>query len=385
MSHLREIAAPFVAATPTGASTTGRLRVTPGEAAMLAEMGGFLGGLFGTDFAQRAAEGRLDSEGRAVSRRDRKRALTGVSSSRWAGAITRASEDQYNMGVRALHDHRRSLRQAAAAIESRLAVGPGQVTVTSRGRRVRGYKTKAEWFAKTRRLNGLRHRLAQAEARAVLAQQNTLAVDVNDQFLAAWVIDAAGNPVAAHHTISVITGNLPASTRDGHLRHAVTQLIRLAQAHGCGSVTIENLNLDAARATGRETMGRGAQGKRFRKTVAGIPTGQFRARLVGMAAEARLSVIGRRGKHQPARRRPVPGLRMRQRTHTDPPATRSTAHDPADASPVEPAPPPPDPTDTIQPGQAEKSTRMREPNTVRGTTEQDSLLLGSTVLGRGSR
>jgi hypothetical protein len=89
MSHLREIAAPFVAATPTGASTTDRLRVTPGEAAILAEVGGFLGGLFRTDFAQRAAEGRLDSAGRAVSRRDRKRAMTGVSSSRWAGAITR--------------------------------------------------------------------------------------------------------------------------------------------------------------------------------------------------------------------------------------------------------------------------------------------------------
>lgn len=97
MSRLRELAEPFVVATPAGTSTTDRLRVTPDEAAMLAEVGGFLGGLFRTDFARRAAEGRLGSKETAVSRRDRKRALTGVSSSRWAGACdTRSHTCKWN-------------------------------------------------------------------------------------------------------------------------------------------------------------------------------------------------------------------------------------------------------------------------------------------------
>ena len=45
---------------------------------------------------------------------------------------------------------------------------------------------------------------------------------------------------------------------------------------------IEDLDFTDARNTGRETMGRGKRGKQFRKTVAGIPTSQFRNRLVGM-------------------------------------------------------------------------------------------------------
>jgi hypothetical protein len=41
----------------------------------------------------------------------------------------------------------------------------------------------------------------------------------------------------------------------------------------------------------RETMGRGRRGRRFRRTVAGIPTARFRERLRGMACHAGLAVI----------------------------------------------------------------------------------------------
>jgi len=43
--------------------------------------------------------------------------------------------------------------------------------------------------------------------------------------------------------------------------------------------------------TGRETMGRGARGKRFRRTVSGIPTAVFRKRLTGMAARAGIQLF----------------------------------------------------------------------------------------------
>jgi hypothetical protein len=45
-----------------------------------------------------------------------------------------------------------------------------------------------------------------------------------------------------------------------------------------------------ARATGRETMGRGRRGKRFRRSVAGIPTAVFRNRLTAQAAAAGFQV-----------------------------------------------------------------------------------------------
>jgi hypothetical protein len=62
-------------------------------------------------------------------------------------------------------------------------------------------------------------------------------------------------------------------------RHAITRLIHFALGHGIDNVTVEDLDFADARTTGRETMGRGRRGKRFRKTVAGIPTAVFRSRL----------------------------------------------------------------------------------------------------------
>jgi hypothetical protein len=44
------------------------------------------------------------------------------------------------------------------------------------------------------------------------------------------------------------------------------------------------LNFADARASGRETMGHGRRGRRFRRTVAGIPTSVFRNRLTAQAS-----------------------------------------------------------------------------------------------------
>jgi hypothetical protein len=94
---LRPVAAPFVAAPPGGARVRARLRVPPGDEAVLRAVGAHLGSLAGRDLAARCGEGRLDAKGKAVSRAGRKRALTAASSSRWAGAITRTSEDQVRL------------------------------------------------------------------------------------------------------------------------------------------------------------------------------------------------------------------------------------------------------------------------------------------------
>ena len=93
--ELRQVSAPFVAAPPTGVRVRARLRVSSQDEAVLWVVGTYLGSLAGQDLAARCGEGQLAAKGRAASRAVRKRSLTAASSSRWAGAITRTSEDQY--------------------------------------------------------------------------------------------------------------------------------------------------------------------------------------------------------------------------------------------------------------------------------------------------
>ncbi|WP_327254993.1 hypothetical protein [Streptomyces sp. NBC_01244] len=387
-------------------------------------VGEHLGRYSRADLAERVRIGRVPvKENR---RADRKRVLTRVSSSRWAGAITRASEDQYQLSLQCLFDERASLRRAIAKISQRLAVPCGQRVVG-----VRGYPSRAERAQKQRRSQVLTARLVEVERRietghpaivsggrrlaktrhnlatagltetewrerweaqrmfvtadgesgaphgnytitvdpsdgaativlpeplrhlanaprgryrlactvtfnhrreewldrlcanqavrydivcdtergrwyldaswstptaplptpAELAAAGVrlLAVDLNAGHLAACVVDAHGNPVGRPITVPTdLTG--PTSQRDGRLRAAIAELIRLAHQHGCAGLAIENLGFTKARATGRETMGRGKRGKAFRRTVAGLPTARFRDRLAGMAHHAGLIV-----------------------------------------------------------------------------------------------
>jgi hypothetical protein len=68
-------------------------------------------------------------------------------------------------------------------------------------------------------------------------------------------------------------------------------VIGLAVRQGCHAILVEDLDFADARHTGRETLGRGRRGKRFRRIVSGIPTRQFQDLLVGMAANAGLWVV----------------------------------------------------------------------------------------------
>jgi hypothetical protein len=419
---MRRLAVPFVVAALSGARIRTRLRLCVRDEQVLWAVGTWLGGLAGQDLAVRCRLGAGQDH-----RAERKRALTPAATSRWAGAITRTSNDQWERGRRNLLDARVGLRRACRRIRSRLAVPVG-----GRHRRERGYATQAERFAKQGRLQRLEARLAQVEARLAAGQvsvcrggrrlaklrhaldrdvvpltqaewrgrwqaarlfltadgeadkswgnetirihpdqqwlelklpaplthlanrphgryrlscpvtfgyrreewaaqaasgavrydlwwdpargrwyadaswqlaarpvpsledlrrQRAFAVDLNAQHLDGWVLDPSGNPLGPPHTIPLVLDGLPASTRDGRLRTAVAEVVHLAGQHGCHALLVEDLDFADARQTGRETLGRGARGKRFRRTVAGLPTRQFRDLLAGMAANAGLSVV----------------------------------------------------------------------------------------------
>ncbi len=428
LSNMRSLIAPFIAAPPAGARIRTRLRVDSTDARVLRLLGDHLGGLASVDVAVRCQLGHHDDQ-----RASRKRALTACSSSRWAGAITRTANDQWQRGYQNLLDTQVGLRRAVTAIRARLGVPVG--AVQGRGRsRVRGYASQAERFEKRRRLQRLEARLGEVEARIaagrvsvcrggrqlaklrhaldrddvkltetqwrerwqaerlfvtadgeadarwgnqtirvhpdegwlelrlptplaylsntpgraatyrlsckvaffyrqaewaaqassgavrydlsfdptnrrwylaaswqqpkctpptleVLRQQPSFVLDLNADHLAGWVLDPSGNPVGDPATIPVELAGLPATTRGGRLRAAVTQAVRAANAAGCHSIVIENLDFADVRHSGRERLGRGRRGKRFRRAIAGIPTRQFRDLLAGMAANAGLWVV----------------------------------------------------------------------------------------------
>ncbi len=429
MSALRTIAEPFVVAPPAGARVRTRLRVPDADAAVLREAGEYLGSLASADLAARCAEGKLDAKGRAESRRARKQALTAESSSRWAGALTRTSEDAYRLAYRNLRAERHSLLARIKRIQTRSAVPAG-----TRAGRVPGYSTRAERHSKTVRVQALRTRLtkvgpqlqtgrvsvcrggktllhkrdnlgaaglteaqwreqwtasrlfltadgekdktwgnetirwnpdqnwleirlptpllhlanrpngryrlscrveftyrggdvaAQAATGAVrydisldparsrwyldaswktraiepvtldqARMGNVISVDVNAGHLAVAVLDPDGNQIGVPRTIGLPLAGLPATTRDGHLRAAISHILHTAREHHATAVVIENLDFDDARHQGRERTGnrpsKGRRGRAFRHQVTGIPTARFRNRLTHMACNAGIAVI----------------------------------------------------------------------------------------------
>lgn len=435
---LRRIGDSVVAAGPVGARIRTRIHLSDAEAAALTVVGVFLGSVYRRELAGRIGCGVLDRGGQATWRAQRKQAITGVSSSRWAGAITRAVEDQYRLGLRGLAAHVADLRTAVVVLAARCALRPDELAPAedadadtggrSRRRRWRGYRNAAERFAKTRRLAVLRGRLAAGEEALAAGQPSitvggkrlwrtrnhldaaditeqqwrdrwgaarmfltadgesgkaggnetirvdeggrlrvkvpaalaaelgphlvigapvafhhrarewaarvagraavrydisfdpnrqrwyldaswktapapvpelddlrggpVLGADLNAGHLACCVLDAAGNPIGEPATIPIETAGLTASRRDGRVRAAISSLLDHADRHNCSAIVIENLDFADARATGRETLGRGKRGKRLRRTVTGIPTAGFRMRLTGMATRRQIAVIG---------------------------------------------------------------------------------------------
>ncbi|WP_157857419.1 hypothetical protein [Streptomyces yerevanensis] len=158
VSGLRVLAPPRLAEHSGAMAVRTRLHLSRRDERVLAELGEFLGELANRDLAERIF---LGAGHTTEDFARRKRELTALSSSRWAGTITRGSNDQWALARRAQAAHLAELEQAIATVSARLAVPVGACHGTTR---IEGYPSQAVRAAKQRRLIHL-----QAEATRVRA------------------------------------------------------------------------------------------------------------------------------------------------------------------------------------------------------------------------
>jgi len=163
---------------PSGAAIKTRLRTTPEDDTVLDAVAEHVGRLRRADLARVCRPvppgPGLDDEAERQARRDvlnaRKQTITAESSSRWAGTIIRANDDQYRLARQSQARHIVSLGAAISSIEKRLAQPTGDMLAreyckTRKGQpRTKGYATQAERFQKQRRLQSLRAELGRAMA-----------------------------------------------------------------------------------------------------------------------------------------------------------------------------------------------------------------------------
>jgi len=118
------------------------------------------------------------------------------------------------------------------------------------------------------------------------ANSRIIAVDLNADHIAAWVIDEHGNPVGRPYHIPLYLKGLSAGKREGHVRWAISQLIHIAIDERCRFIACEDLGW--ADETGRDEP---VQGPAFRHTISGMPTSLFKKSLSAMARRSGLSVV----------------------------------------------------------------------------------------------
>ena len=150
---MRQLSAPFVVAAPDGARIGTSVFTEASEHEVLVALGEHLGRLASRDLAARCA---LGAGSKHLGRAERKRALTPQCSSRWAGSITRRTDDVWERQMLNYHDELIDKQAAVAAITERLAKPVGESG---------GYATKQERFAKQKRLQSLRRRVGWLEGR----------------------------------------------------------------------------------------------------------------------------------------------------------------------------------------------------------------------------
>ncbi|MGW4009225.1 IS200/IS605 family accessory protein TnpB-related protein [Streptomyces sp. NPDC004763] len=159
MSGLRGLVAPFVVPGPSGMAVRTRLKqLTTTDVEVLRQVGAHLGALASRDLKARCRDG-LGHD--AVAWAGRKRELTPLSSARWAGAITKASNDQWALARRSAHAHLQSLDAGVRTLRHRLSLPIGE---NGSKHASGGYRSRREWHAKARRLHVLEDRLARARA-----------------------------------------------------------------------------------------------------------------------------------------------------------------------------------------------------------------------------
>ncbi len=226
---------------------------------------------------------------------------------------------------------------------------------------------------------------------AALAE-GVIGVDMNADHLAAWRLDAHGNPIGDPRRFSYDLSGGTAEHRDAQVRHALTRLLHWATSSGVKAVAVEDLDFTAEK-TREKHGGR----KRFRQLISGMPTGRLRARLTSMADAAGIAVIavdpaytskwgaqhwqkpltsstrqttrhdaasiavGRRAQGYPVRRRTAP-----PRTHqSDGCGHRTVQASPGTSGREGPRPRIPGPRTRSVPPDTERTRATRTPNTVR--------------------
>ncbi|MET7549715.1 IS200/IS605 family accessory protein TnpB-related protein [Streptomyces sp. NPDC005500] len=159
MGGLRKLATSFVVPGPCGVAVRDRLKhLTAQDEGVLRAVGAYQGALASGDLKARCADG-LEHGARTWSAR--KRELTGVSSSRIAGAITKATHDQWALARRCQAAHIQNLAAGIRTLRHRLPLPLGEKGTK---RAAGGYRSKGEWFRKSRRLAMLEARHAAAVA-----------------------------------------------------------------------------------------------------------------------------------------------------------------------------------------------------------------------------
>ncbi|MEU6183221.1 IS200/IS605 family accessory protein TnpB-related protein [Streptomyces coeruleorubidus] len=119
---------------------------------------------------------------------------------------------------------------------------------------------------------------------AALAR-GVVAVDMNDDHLAAWHLDTHGNPVGEPQRFFYYLSGTTAH-RDAQIRHALTRLLHHTRRSASEAIAIEDL--DFTDGTSREQHGRN---KRFRRLISRFPTTKLKARLMSMAAEQGIAIV----------------------------------------------------------------------------------------------
>ncbi|MGW3764195.1 IS200/IS605 family accessory protein TnpB-related protein [Streptomyces sp. NPDC005131] len=156
---VRELAVSFVASGPCGVAVRDRLKhLTAQDERVLRAVGAHQGALASRDLKARCADG---LEHGAQTWAARKRELTALSSSRIAGAITKATHDQWALARRCQAVHVQNLAAGIKTLRHRLSLPIGQKGTR---RAAGGYRSRGEWFRKSRRLAMLEARHAAAVA-----------------------------------------------------------------------------------------------------------------------------------------------------------------------------------------------------------------------------
>jgi IS605 OrfB family transposase len=137
-----------------------RLRLSDRDEIVLRALAAHLGSLAGKDL-QQALNTPVDLSSLEAWAK-RKQTITADSSSRWAGTITRETNDLIGLARMGQARHLTGIRTSIKAIETRLDIPIGG-KVKIKGKTVSGYHDGDEVFAKTQRLQGLKVRLAQVE------------------------------------------------------------------------------------------------------------------------------------------------------------------------------------------------------------------------------